>query len=78
MGEKPLTWVGSSKKDLIDFPDEVVDAIGFALGDVQNGGTPADAKVLQDFGGASVLEIVANDNSGTYRAVYTVKFEDAV
>jgi phage-related protein len=37
-----------------------------------------DAKVLKGFGGASVLEIVSLDKSGTYRAVYTVKFEDAV
>lgn len=23
--EKPLHWVGSSKRDLLEFPDEVVD-----------------------------------------------------
>jgi phage-related protein len=30
------------------------------------------------FGGRSVLEIVALDESGTYRAVYTVRFRDAI
>ncbi|MFZ4083902.1 MAG: type II toxin-antitoxin system RelE/ParE family toxin [Pirellula sp.] len=77
MGEKSLVWVGQSKKDLLRFPDDVVDAIGFALGEVQNGRMPKSAKVLQGFGGASVMEIVADDSSGTFRAVYTVKFEDA-
>ena len=33
--EKPLYWVGSSKKDLLGFPEEVVDNIGYALGVVQ-------------------------------------------
>ena len=36
------------------------------------------AKVLKGFGGAGVLEIVEDDAGGTYRAVYTVKFEEAV
>lgn len=30
------------------------------------------------FGGASVLEIIENASGGTYRAVYTVRFEKAV
>jgi phage-related protein len=29
-------------------------------------------------GGRSVLEIIAFDPSGTYRAVYTVRFRDAI
>lgn len=37
-----------------------------------------DAKPLKGFGGAGVFEVVANDEGGTYRAVYTVKFEHAV
>ena len=37
-----------------------------------------DAKVLTGFGSAGVLEVVENDRSGTYRAVYTVKFKEAV
>ena len=31
-GEKPLHWVGSSKKDCLAFPGDVVDNIGYALG----------------------------------------------
>jgi phage-related protein len=33
---------------------------------------------LKGFGGAGVLEIIEDDRSGTYRAVYTVRFGTAV
>ena len=36
------------------------------------------AKVLKGFGGAGVLEVVEDDAGGTYRAVYTVRFHEAV
>ena len=36
------------------------------------------AKTLKGFGDAGVIEVVENDAAGTYRAVYTVKFEEAV
>jgi phage-related protein len=39
---------------------------------------PRSAKPLKGFGGASVLEIVARDEAGTYRGVYTVKFSGVV
>ena len=74
-----LVWVGTSRKDLKDFPKEVRGEIGFALEDVQEGQKPVNAKPLQGFGGASVLEIKADSEEGnTYRAVYTVKFGDRV
>ncbi len=28
---KSLRWVGTSKKDLLAMPDEVIDAVGYAL-----------------------------------------------
>jgi len=75
--EKPLHWVGSSKKDLLGFPEEVVDNIGYALGVVQFGALPPSAKRWQGLG-PGVLEIVEDDRAGTYRAVYTVRFEKSV
>nr|WP_275555795.1 type II toxin-antitoxin system RelE/ParE family toxin [Mixta sp. Marseille-Q2659] len=51
---------------------------GFALDFAQRGEKHNDVKVLKGFGGAGVLEVVKNDIGGTYRAVYTVKFEEAV
>ena len=75
--EKPLHWVGSAKKDLLGFPERVMDDVGFALGVVQYGGHPPSAKPWKGLG-PGVLEIVENDGSGTYRAVYTVRFRKAV
>ena len=44
--EKPLDWVGASKRDLLAFPDAVVDDVGYALGAVQLGGTSPSVKPL--------------------------------
>jgi phage-related protein len=76
--EKPLEWIGSAKKDLMALPVDVRKFFGHALDFAQRGGQHDAAKTLKGFGGAGVLEIVENDAGGTYRAVYTVKFEEAV
>jgi phage-related protein len=75
--EKPLHWVGSSKRDLLAFPPAVVDDIGYALGVVQFGGHPPEAKAWKGLG-AGVLELVEDDRSGTYRVLYTVRFRKAI
>lgn len=75
--EKPLHWVGSSKRDLLGFPEVVIDNIGYALGVVQHGGRPPSAKLWKGLG-PGVLEIVEDHRSGTYRAVYAVRFPAAV
>lgn len=74
---KPVVWIGSAKADLRTFPEEVKDAIGFALYVAQQGGKHA-AKPLRGFGGAGVLEIVAHQDGDTYRAVYTVRLSGRV
>jgi phage-related protein len=76
--ERRLLWVGSSKKDLMELPVNVRKFFGHALAFAQHGEQHVSAKVLKGFGGAGVLEVVEDDRSGTYRVVYTVKFEDAV
>jgi phage-related protein len=76
--EKPLIWIGSSKRDLMELPVPVRKFFGHALHFAQIGEQHDAAKVLKGFGGAGVLEIVGDDAQGTYRAVYTVKFETAV
>lgn len=76
--EKPLVWLGSSKKDLLALPTKVRKFFGHALDFAQHGGHHVAAKVLKGFGGAGVLEVVEDDAKGTYRAVYTVKFEGVV
>jgi phage-related protein len=51
---------------------------GHALDFAQRGGQHDAAKTLKGFGGTGVLEVVEDDIGGTYRAVYTVEFEEAV
>lgn len=75
---KPLKWVASSKKDLLSMPSDVVDVFGYALHLAQQGGKHAQAKPLKGFGSAGVLEVVEDDDGNTYRAVYTVRFSNAV
>jgi phage-related protein len=74
---KRIIWIGSSRKDLKSFPDDVKDLMGYALYQAQRGGKALSAKPLTDFGGAGILEIVADHRTDTYRAVYTVKFGDS-
>jgi len=75
---KPLHWIGSSRDDIRDLSDDVKSIFGFALDQAQLGAKHMDAKVLTGFGGAGVMEVVANDLGGTYRAVYTVRLKSAV
>jgi predicted XRE-type DNA-binding protein len=55
---KPVTWVGTSLKDLRGFPAPVQDVMGYALYIAQGGGKHQDVKVLTGFGGAGVLEVI--------------------
>jgi phage-related protein len=75
---KPLLWMGSSQDAIRTLPEDVQDEIGYALYQVQCGGTPRSAKPLKGFPGASVLEIVEDFDTNTYRAVYTVRFAGVV
>jgi phage-related protein len=76
-GEKPLDWVGSSKKDFLGFPAAVQDEMGNALGVAQFGGRHTSAKPWKGQG-PGVFELVEDNNGDTYRAVYTVHFEEVV
>ncbi len=55
---RPLYWVGSSKKDLLALPEEVIDVFGYALYQAQIGKKHEQAKPLKGFGSAGVLEVV--------------------
>ena len=76
-GEKPLYWMGSSKRDLLAFPEPVKDHIGTALSVAQFGGKHPAAKPWKGQG-PGVFEVVADHDRATYRAVYTVRFQGAV
>lgn len=76
--ERAVLWVSGAKADLLGFPDAVKRTIGFAVHLAQVGLKHEQAKPLHGFGGASVLEVVEDHRGDAYRAVYTVRFEDAV
>ena len=75
---KQLVWVGSSRRDLREFPPAVRRAFGVGLFAARLGETPPDAKPLRGFGGAGVLELIEDHRGDTYRAVYTVRFASRI
>jgi phage-related protein len=75
---KPLFWVASAKKDLLEMPDQVADLVGYALYLAQCNLKHPQAKPLKGFGSAGVLEVVEDDDGNTYRAVYTIRFSNRV
>jgi phage-related protein len=75
---KRIIWIGSSRRDIGSVPDLIQNEMGYALYEIQQGTRPRQAKTLSGFGNARTLELRINDGSGTYRAVYTVQFEDIV
>jgi phage-related protein len=76
-GEKPLFWLGSSKRDLLVFPEPVKDDIGVALSVAQFGKKHPDSKPWKGEG-VGVFEVVEHYRGDTFRAVYTVRFSTAV
>lgn len=76
-GERPLFWIRTSLKDLLEFPVEVQGGIGLALSTAQFGGKHKTAKPWKG-DGPGIFEVVEDHKGNTYRAVYTVRFAKAV
>jgi phage-related protein len=76
-GKKPVEWVGSSKRDFLDFPEAVIGEMGNALGIAQFGGKHPSAKPWKGLG-SGIFEIVEDFEGDTYQAIYTVRFREAV
>jgi phage-related protein len=74
---RPLFWIASSKRDYLDFPSRVQDSLGYELFLAQTGQHPPSAKLLKGIGSGAV-ELVDDFDGDTYRAVYTVRFSEAV
>jgi phage-related protein len=75
--EKPVVWMGSSKRDLLDMSEDLQDTFGYAVGLAQYGSTHPDAKPMKG-NLRGVTEVVADENTNTYRAMYTVQFQGLV
>jgi phage-related protein len=61
----------------MEFPARVQDGLGFELFLAQTGQHPPSAKPLKGLGGGTI-ELVVDFDGDTYRAVYTVRFAEAV
>ncbi len=70
---RPLLWVASSKRDLMEMPQEVISDFGHGLYEAQVGDLPSIGKVLSGCGSASIVELVMDCEGNTFRAVYTVQ-----
>ena len=76
-GEKPLFWTRSSKDELLNFPEVVIDEMGTAPSVAQFGGQHPSAKPWRGEG-PGVFEFVEDHRADAFRLVYTVKFENAI
>lgn len=76
MSDRELLWVGSSKKNLLDMPEEVRREFGHVLWAVQSGQDHGSIKSWT--GAAGVYEIRVNDSDSTYRTVYVANLPDAI
>jgi phage-related protein len=76
---RPLIWRGASKSDFMQFPPAAQREMGYALFLAQMGERHATmAKTLKGFGGGAVVEVRESHEGNAYRAVYTVRYADAV
>jgi len=78
IGLRHLLWIASSKSDYMKMPEEVICDFGHWLYQVQKGQFPSGAKSLSGFGSANVLELKRDHSDGTFRTIYTVKFEEFI
>jgi phage-related protein len=74
---RKVIWMGSSKKDLLKFPEDVKGHIGYALHLAQNGEKHQDVKPLKGVEGG-VFEVVSDFDTNTFRTVYAVKIGNEI
>jgi phage-related protein len=76
---RSLIWRGASKTEFMAFPRTVQREMGYALFMAQMGERHRTmAKTLGGFGGGSVVEVKESHDGNAYRAVYTVRYADAI
>ena len=74
---RPLRWIGSNRKDYLEFPAPVQDGFGFELHLAQSGLRPPSAKLLKGLG-VGIVELIDNHDGDAYCVVYTLRFETAI
>lgn len=76
---KPLIWRATSKADFSAFPRPAQREMGYALFLAQMDSRHRTiAKTLKGFGNAAVVEVRESYQGNAYRAVYTVRYPEAI
>jgi len=75
--EKPIYWIGTSYKDLLEFPSGARQDAGYQLHRIQNGLDPEDWKPFQTVG-AGVKELRISDDGNAFRIMYVAKFSGKI
>ena len=73
----PVIWMGDSKKNLMAFPPEVIQKIGYKLQLMQSGAIPTDTKQFKGVG-SGVYEIALKYDKEAYRCVQALQLGDAI
>ena len=76
--DKPLFWLASSYEDLKAMPIEVKRFFGFALSLAQKGMCYNKTKPFKLENESGLFEIVENYDGNTYRAIFTVRYAEAI
>jgi phage-related protein len=74
---RQIIWIGSSLKDLHEFPEAVKDEIGYILYLAQIGERHKNITQLTGFTDG-VMEIKSDYDKDTYRAIYAAKLGDEI
>ena len=75
---KIVIWVNSSKEELLEFPEDVIDEVGYILYLIQIEQHHPKIKPLKGNGLNGVFEIKSNYQTDTYRTIYAIKIDDAI
>ncbi len=76
MDDKPLLWVGSTRKDIRELPAAARQELGIDLRRVQSGLAPRDWKPMSSVG-LGVIEIRVRAE-GAFRLMYVAKFAEGI
>jgi phage-related protein len=72
-----VVWEGDSREILKDFPEEVMQNLGFELWQLQQGERPRNYRALPSVG-QGVFELRDQDERAWYRVVYLSRIEDVI
>lgn len=75
---RKVIYLGSTLKELKKLPPAVKEVFAHGIHLATIGSAHVDSKPLKGFGGRSVVEIIGNGRGETYRAIYTVKYQECI